>query len=162
MPARRCSGISRSDIPLIDGVKATATFAPAFTKSSALPRSSRLRSVPRISASSGYLLDERDSLHVPGAAAGLVTRLPEPFPDTFVSQIGDPVNSPGTEISLYCSSCGVQLEEQLAYCHQCGRPTHPDRTSPWGGPRDSRGRFGIRKSAASVPDLPGISKWMSR
>lgn len=36
---------------------------------------------------------------------------------------------------MFCSSCGVQLEEQFAYCHHCGRPTHPDRTSPWGVPR---------------------------
>jgi phage shock protein C len=36
---------------------------------------------------------------------------------------------------MYCSSCGVQLEEQFAYCHQCGRPTNPDRTSPWGVPK---------------------------
>lgn len=36
---------------------------------------------------------------------------------------------------MFCSSCGVPLEEQFAYCHHCGRPTHPDRTSPWGVPR---------------------------
>ena len=36
---------------------------------------------------------------------------------------------------MFCSSCGVQLEEQFAYCHHCGRPTHPDCTSPWGVPR---------------------------
>lgn len=36
---------------------------------------------------------------------------------------------------MYCSSCGIQLEEQFAFCHQCGRPTHPDSTSPWGVPK---------------------------
>ena len=36
---------------------------------------------------------------------------------------------------MYCSSCGVQLEEHYSYCHACGRPTNPDRTSPWGVPK---------------------------
>ncbi len=36
---------------------------------------------------------------------------------------------------MYCSSCGVQLEDRFAFCHNCGRPTHPDRTSPWGVPK---------------------------
>lgn len=36
---------------------------------------------------------------------------------------------------MYCSACGTKLEEQFAYCHHCGRPTQPDRTSPWGVPR---------------------------
>ncbi len=36
---------------------------------------------------------------------------------------------------MYCSACGVYLEEQFAYCHQCGRPTRPDCTSPWGIPK---------------------------
>ncbi|MDZ7637234.1 MAG: PspC domain-containing protein [Bryobacterales bacterium] len=36
---------------------------------------------------------------------------------------------------MYCSACGVQLDEQFQFCHHCGRPTNPDRTSPWGVPK---------------------------
>ena len=36
---------------------------------------------------------------------------------------------------MYCSACGSKLDENFHFCHQCGRPTHPDRTSPWGVPR---------------------------
>jgi phage shock protein C len=36
---------------------------------------------------------------------------------------------------MYCSACGSKLDEHFQFCSQCGRPTHPDRTSPWGVPR---------------------------
>jgi len=36
---------------------------------------------------------------------------------------------------MYCSACGTKLKDFYAYCYQCGRPTNPDRTSPWGVPR---------------------------
>lgn len=36
---------------------------------------------------------------------------------------------------MYCSGCGVYLEDSFAYCYACGRPTHPDRMSPWGVPK---------------------------
>lgn len=36
---------------------------------------------------------------------------------------------------MFCSACGTRLEDQFQFCYQCGRPTHPDRTSPWGVPK---------------------------
>lgn len=36
---------------------------------------------------------------------------------------------------MFCSACGAKLEERFQFCYQCGRPTHPDRTSPWGVPK---------------------------
>lgn len=59
----------------------------------------------------------------------------EHFRAVLVSHVGGPAKRPGKEIAMYCSSCGVQLEDRFSYCHHCGRPTHPDRTSPWGVPK---------------------------
>ena len=76
------------------------------------------------------------------AESGILS--PEPFCVELVSPIDDPaewlvrIDNPerptaSEESDMYCSSCGVQLEDQFAFCHNCGRPTR-DRTSPWGVP----------------------------
>lgn len=36
---------------------------------------------------------------------------------------------------MFCSGCGTRLEESYRFCFSCGRPTHPDRMSPWGVPK---------------------------
>ncbi|MDW8131790.1 MAG: PspC domain-containing protein [Bryobacterales bacterium] len=36
---------------------------------------------------------------------------------------------------MYCTRCGLQLEDSDLYCARCGQPTRPDLTPPLAQPR---------------------------
>lgn len=36
---------------------------------------------------------------------------------------------------MFCSACGTQLDQAHSFCYRCGRPTNPERMSPWGVPK---------------------------